>query len=239
MKYIIDKANTRGYFDHGWLKTYHTFSFADYYNPDRIHFGALRVLNDDTVAPGKGFGMHPHKNMEVVSIPLQGYLRHGDNVENESTITPGDIQVMSTGSGMFHSEYNASNTEVLKFLQIWIIPKIKGTKPTYRNYNIRPFLKYNELCTFISPEVNNSSAHLLQDTWFSMGSFDSGHSMTYPLKQKNNGIYVFVIEGDVNIQGQALSEHDGIGIWETDEISLTFSSNATILIIEVPMLDII
>ena len=129
MKTIIDKANTRGYFNHGWLKTYHTFSFADYYNPRRIHFGALRVLNDDTVAPGEGFGMHPHKNMEVVSIPLQGYLRHGDNVQNESTITPGEIQVMSTGTGIYHSEYNASKTEDLKFLQIWVIPNVEETKP--------------------------------------------------------------------------------------------------------------
>ena len=140
MKTVIDKANTRGYFNHGWLKTYHTFSFADYYNPRRIHFGALRVLNDDTVAPGEGFGMHPHKNMEVVSIPLQGYLRHGDSVQNESTIAPGEIQVMSTGTGIYHSEYNASKTEDAKFLQIWIIPNVEGTKPEYHNYDIRPLL---------------------------------------------------------------------------------------------------
>jgi len=127
MKYIVDKAETRGYFDHGWLKTYHTFSFADYYNPGRMQFGALRVLNDDTVAPGKGFGMHPHNNMEVVSIPLQGYLRHGDNVKNDTYHTPGEIQVMSTGSGMFHSEYNGSMTEVLKFLQIWVVPGVRNT----------------------------------------------------------------------------------------------------------------
>ena len=139
MKYIVDKAETRGYFDHGWLKTYHTFSFADYYNPGRMQFGALRVLNDDTVAPGKGFGMHPHNNMEVVSIPLQGYLRHGDNVKNERTITPGEIQVMSTGSGMFHSEYNGSMTEILKFLQIWVVPGVRNTEPKYHNYDIRPF----------------------------------------------------------------------------------------------------
>ena len=170
MKFIVDKAETRGYFDHGWLKTFHTFSFADYYNPQRVHFGALRVLNDDTVAPGKGFGMHPHNNMEVVSIPLQGYLRHGDSVKNESTITPGEIQVMSTGAGMFHSEYNASMSEVLKFLQIWIVPKVKNTKPEYHNYDIRPLLKHNELCTFISPEGGKAPAHLLQDAWFSTGT---------------------------------------------------------------------
>lgn len=184
MKYIVDKAETRGYFDHGWLKTYHTFSFADYYNPGRMQFGALRVLNDDTVAPGKGFGMHPHNNMEVVSIPLQGYLRHGDNVKNERTITPGEIQVMSTGSGMFHSEYNGSMTEVLKFLQIWVVPGVRNTEPKYHNYDIRPFLKHNELCTFISPEGGETPAHLLQDAWFSMGTFDAGQEITYRLNKK-------------------------------------------------------
>lgn len=193
MKTIIDKANTRGYFNHGWLKTYHTFSFANYYNPRRIHFGALRVLNDDTVAPGEGFGMHPHKNMEVVSIPLQGYLRHGDNVQNESTITPGEIQVMSTGTGIYHSEYNASKTEDLKFLQIWVIPNVEETKPEYHNYNIRPLLKRNELATFISPS-GNTPAHLLQDTWFSIGTFDAGHSVIYRMHKSRTGVYIFVIE---------------------------------------------
>ena len=162
MKYIIDKAASRGYFDHGWLKTYHTFSFSEYYNPERVNFGALRVLNDDTVAPGEGFGMHPHKNMEVVSIPLYGYLRHGDNVKNEKTISYGEIQVMSTGSGMYHSEYNASSTDVLKFLQIWIIPEVKDTNPEYHNFDIRPLLKHNEFSLFISPKGGPTDAHLLQ-----------------------------------------------------------------------------
>ena len=215
MKTIIDKANTRGYFNHGWLKTYHTFSFADYYNPRRIHFGALRVLNDDTVAPGEGFGMHPHKNMEVVSIPLQGYLRHGDNVQNESTITPGEIQVMSTGTGIYHSEYNASKTEDLKFLQIWVIPNVEETKPEYHNYNIRPLLKRNELATFISPS-GNTPAHLLQDTWFSIGTFDAGHSVIYRMHKPRTGVYIFVIEGEINVAGENLSRRDGIGIWDTD-----------------------
>ena len=192
MKTVIDKANTRGYFNHGWLKTYHTFSFADYYNPRRIHFGALRVLNDDTVAPGEGFGMHPHKNMEVVSIPLQGYLRHGDSVQNESTIAPGEIQVMSTGTGIYHSEYNASKTEDAKFLQIWIIPNVEGTKPEYHNYDIRPLLKRNELATFISPS-GNTPAHLLQDAWFSMGTLDAGQSVTYRMHKPRTGVYIFII----------------------------------------------
>lgn len=234
MKTIIDKANTRGYFNHGWLKTYHTFSFADYYNPRCIHFGALRVLNDDTVAPGEGFGMHPHKNMEVVSIPLQGYLRHGDNVQNESTITPGEIQVMSTGTGIYHSEYNASKTEDLKFLQIWVIPNVEETKPEYHNYNIRPLLKRNELATFISPS-GNTPAHLLQDTWFSIGTFDAGHSVIYRMHKPRTGVYIFVIEGEINVAGENLSRRDGIGIWDIESVTIEATSETQILAIEVAM----
>ena len=235
MKYVIDKSSTRGYFDHGWLKTYHTFSFADYYNPQRVHFGALRVLNDDTVAPGKGFGMHPHRNMEVVSIPTQGYLRHGDSVRNESTITPGEIQVMSTGAGIYHSEYNASKSEDLKFLQIWILPNVKETRPEYHNYDIRPLLKHNELCTFISPEGGDTPAHLLQDAWFSMGTFDSGERMTYRMNKKDTGAYIFVLEGAINVNGQNLLRRDGIGIWDVEEITVEFVSDSHVLVMEVAM----
>ena len=208
MKTVIDKANTRGYFNHGWLKTYHTFSFADYYNPRRIHFGALRVLNDDTVAPGEGFGMHPHKNMEVVSIPLQGYLRHGDSVQNESTIAPGEIQVMSTGTGIYHSEYH--------------------------NYDIRPLLKRNELATFISPS-GNTPAHLLQDAWFSMGTLDAGQSVTYRMHKPRTGVYIFIIEGEINVAGENLSRRDGIGIWDIESVTIEAKSEAQILAIEVAM----
>ena len=195
MKTVIDKANTRGYFNHGWLKTYHTFSFADYYNPRRIHFGALRVLNDDTVAPGEGFGMHPHKNMEVVSIPLQGYL---------------------------------------KFLQIWIIPNVEGTKPEYHNYDIRPLLKRNELATFISPS-GNTPAHLLQDAWFSMGTLDAGQSVTYRMHKPRTGVYIFIIEGEINVAGENLSRRDGIGIWDIESVTIEAKSEAQILAIEVAM----
>lgn len=233
MKFVIDKADSRGHFDYGWLNTYHTFSFADYHNPERINFGALRVLNDDTVAPGKGFGMHPHKNMEVVSIPLQGYLRHGDSVKNERTIVPGEIQVMSTGSGIFHSEYNESMTEILKFLQIWIVPKVVNTPPEYHNYDIRPLLKHNELRTFISPEVGETPAHLLQDAWFSSGSFDAGQKVTYRLHKKNTGVYVFVLDGSICVQGMHLSSRDGIGMWEMEEIAIESVSDSSILAIEV------
>lgn len=234
MKFIVHRADTRGYFDHGWLKTYHTFSFAGYYNPERVHFGALRVLNDDTVTPKKGFSMHPHHNMEVVSIPIQGFLRHGDSVENESIITPGEIQVMSTGAGIYHSEYNASETEELKFLQIWIIPNIEGTKPEYHNYDIRPLCRHNELCTFISPE-GNTLAHLLQDAWLSIGTFDSKQHIKYLMNKKDTGVYIFVLEGDVKINKHVLSRRDGIGIWEVEAVTIECLSESHVLAIEVPM----
>lgn len=234
MKTIIDKANTRGYYNHGWLKTYHTFSFADYYNPERVHFGALRVLNDDTVAPKMGFDMHPHKNMEVISIPLKGYLTHGDSVKNTSTITPGDIQVMSTGQGIYHSEYNGSDTEELQFLQIWVIPKQNGTNPKYHNYDIRPLLKHNHIDTFISPN-GETQASILQDAWFSMGTFDAGQTVDYKIHLKGNGVYLFVLNGNLDVAGHSLSTRDGIGIWETNEVRIKTTSEAQILFIEVPM----
>ena len=191
MKTIIDRATSRGYFNHGWLKTYHTFSFANYYNPRRIHFGALRVLNDDRISPGEGFDMHPHKNMEVVSIPLKGYLKHGDSIENQSIITPGEIQVMSTGKGIYHSEYNGSNEKDLELLQIWIIPDKEETEPEYHNYNILPLMKHNELVTFISPN-GNTPAHLLQDAWFSMGTLSANHKVSYHLHKPHTGVYFFI-----------------------------------------------
>lgn len=234
MKTVIDKANTRGYFDHGWLKTHHTFSFAEYYNPRRIHFGTLRVLNDDIIAPGEGFGMHPHKNMEVITIPLQGTLRHGDSVENQSTIGPGEIQVMSTGAGIYHSEHNASKTEDVELLQIWVIPYIEETKPEYHNYDIRPLLKRNDLVTFISPS-GDTPAHLLQDAWFSMGTLDTGQSVTYRMHKPRTGVYLFVIEGEINVAGESLSRRDGIGIWDIDSITIETASEARILAIEVAM----
>lgn len=234
MKTIVDGATTRGYFNHGWLKTYHTFSFGNYYNPRRIHFGALRVLNDDWIAPGKGFDMHPHKNMEVVSIPLKGYLKHGDSVENQSVITPGDIQVMSTGKGIYHSEYNGSMTEDAELLQIWVIPNVENTPPEYNNYDIRPLLKHNELALIISPD-GRTPAHLLQDAWFSMGNFDAGHSVEYRMHKPNTGVYVFMIEGDAKVAGQALSRRDGIGVWDTESVKIETGSDAQILAIEVAM----
>ena len=234
MKKVIDRASSRGYFNHGWLKTHHTFSFANYYNPERIHFGALRVLNDDSVDPSMGFDTHPHKNMEVISIPLNGYLRHGDSVQNTKTITPGDIQVMSTGSGIYHSEYNDSKEKQLEFLQIWVFPRIENTKPEYNNFDIRPLLKPNELSLIISPN-GKTPASIKQDAWFSMGDFDTERTIEYCMHQEGNGAYLFVIEGEISVADEHLAKRDGIGIWDTKSFSIRATKGTKLLVMEVPM----
>lgn len=234
MKTILHKAATRGHADHGWLDTYHTFSFASYFNPERVHFGALRVLNDDKVAPSEGFGMHPHQNMEVISIPLKGYLRHGDSIENSSVITPGTIQVMSTGTGIYHSEYNDSATEPLEFLQIWVFPKKENTKPKYDNFDMRHAVKRNELSLIVSPD-GNAPASILQDAWFSIGKLDKGVKKTYDMHREDTGVYVFVIEGQANVSGTVLSRRDGMGIYDTNSVAIEALEDSEILLIEVPM----
>lgn len=234
MKRVVDKANSRGYANHGWLKTYHTFSFANYYNPQRIHFGMLRVLNDDTVAPGEGFNTHPHKNMEVISIPLKGYLRHGDSIDNSEVITPGDIQVMSAGTGILHSEFNGSTDLPLEFLQIWVFPRVENTKPHYRSYDIRSTQKENELGVIIAPD-GTAPAVIGQDAWFSMGKLDAGMVKEYKLHKKEHGVYLFVIEGEVEVNNTTLSKRDGAGFWDTESITIEVLKNSTVLLIEVPM----
>lgn len=235
MKTILDRANTRGHADYGWLNTWHTFSFADYYNPSRIHFGALRVLNDDTVAPGMGFDTHPHKNMEVVSIPLKGYLRHGDNLEHSEVITPGDIQVMSTGTGIYHSEYNDSKTENLEFLQIWVIPRINNTRPVYKSYDIRPIDKKNRFGYIIAPD-GSAPTGILQDAWFSLGELDQGKQIDYQLHQQNTGVYCFVIEGEVQIGNTILKRRDGMGIYETGHFRVETLKPSHLLLMEVALI---
>lgn len=235
MKSIIDRAASRGHADHGWLKTSHTFSFADYYNPDRMHFGALRVLNDDYVAPGEGFGLHPHKNMEVVSIPLQGELKHGDSIGNSSVITPGQIQVMSAGKGIYHSEYNASATETLNFLQIWVYPQQQNTTPWYADFNIKDLLVPNQFAPIISPD-GESPARIDQNAWFAMGNIEKKRGAVYQLHSPANGVYVFVIEGKITANAIPLSKRDGAGIYETNQINVQVEEDAQVLLIEVPML---
>lgn len=235
MKTILDRANTRGHANYGWLNTWHTFSFADYYNPSRIHFGALRVLNDDTVAPGMGFDTHPHKNMEVVSIPLKGYLRHGDSLEHSEVITPGDIQVMSTGTGIYHSEYNDSKSENLEFLQIWVIPRINDTKPVYKSYDIRGVDTQNRFGYIVAPD-GTAPTGILQDAWFAMGDLQKGKQVGYQLHAKNTGVYCFVIEGEIKIGETVLSRRDGLGISDTDNFQVEALKEARVLLMEVAMI---
>lgn len=235
MKTILHKAATRGHANHGWLNSYHTFSFAGYYDPARIHFGALRVLNDDTVAAGMGFGTHPHDNMEIISIPLSGDLKHRDSMGNEAIIKQGDIQVMSAGTGISHSEMNANRDKEVKFLQIWVFPNQKNVQPRYDQVTMDESKMKNNFLQVLSPDKNDESVWIHQNAWFSMGLIEKGNTINYTLKDKNNGVYAFVIEGAVSINDEVLEKRDGLGITETDTFTVTATDNAKVLLMEVPM----
>ena len=232
---ILHKADTRGHADHGWLDSYHSFSFGSYYNPERIHFGALRVLNDDTVSEARGFGKHPHDNMEIISIPLQGDLQHEDSMGNVAVIKNGDIQAMSAGTGIFHSEYNKSKDEPVKFLQIWIFPNKKNVEPRYSQVSLNINDRHNKLQQVLSPNKNEKGVWIHQDAWFHLGKLDKGFSTEYIIKKKGNGVYAFILSGDVSIDGTKLNARDGFGIWDTNKISINADSDAEILLMEVPM----
>lgn len=235
MKTLIDRSDSRGSADLGWLKTHYTFSFADYYNPARVHFGALRVLNDDWIAPGRGFDTHPHKNMEVITIPLKGKVTHGDSLQHSESIVPGEIQVMSTGSGILHSEFNGSDSEVLELLQIWVIPNVANTTPFYRNYDIRRVDKKNKFGYIIAPD-GKASVSILQDAWFSLGELDKGAEVTYQLHGARTGGYCFVIEGKIKIGDTVLSRRDGMGISEAERFQVEALEDAYVLLMEVAMI---
>ncbi len=235
MKTILHKADSRGSADHGWLKTYHTFSFANYYDSERVHFGTLRVLNDDYVAAGKGFGMHPHDNMEIITIPLEGDLEHKDNMGNNEIIKQGDVQVMSAGTGVYHSEFNPNNDQAVKLLQIWVFPNKKNVTPRYDQISIRDIEKENEFYQILSPNPEDPGVWIHQNAWFNLGTFDEGKQSTYKLNSPENGVYAFVIEGEVTINGQQLERRDGLGIWGADELEVTSNTNSRLLLMEVPM----
>ncbi|AIM61596.1 pirin [Cellulophaga lytica] len=235
MKTVIHKANTRGHANHGWLNSYHSFSFANYQNTERMNFGALRVLNDDTVSEGRGFGTHPHQNMEIISIPLKGDLQHQDNMGNATIIKQGDIQVMSAGTGIMHSEYNKNKDRAVEFLQIWIIPNKTNVKPRYDQISLKELEKPNSLYQILSPNANDAGVWIYQDAWFNLGTFTEDTTTSYALNKKDNGVYAFVLEGNVSIEGKQLSKRDGIGLWETDNIAINASKNSKVLLIEVPM----
>lgn len=232
---VLHKASTRGHADHGWLKSYHTFSFADYYNPKRMNFGALRVLNDDQIDGGTGFGTHPHDNMEIISIPLEGALEHKDSMGNGSVIKNGDIQVMSAGTGVEHSEYNKNEDSVGKFLQIWVIPNKENVTPRYDQMTLKESDRKNKLQQIISPNPKDDGIWIHQDAWFHLGKLDKGINLEYKFKKEGNGVYAFVISGDVNIEGTSLNKRDGFGIWDTTKIKISADSDAEILLMEVPM----
>ena len=234
---VLHKADTRGHANHGWLDSHHSFSFANYYNPDRMHFGALRVLNDDRVDPGMGFGTHPHDNMEIISIPLEGDLEHKDSMGNTTVIRNGDIQVMSAGTGIQHSEFNKNNDQLTKFLQIWLFPNKRNVSPRYDQITLNISDRHNKLQQILSPNSDDEGVWIHQDAWFHLGKFDVDFKIEYPLKKKGNGVYAFVLKGDVTINSIALNQRDGFGIWDIEKLSIQSNSqDAELLLMEVPML---
>lgn len=226
-------AHSRGLADHGWLVSRHTFSFANYYNPDRIHFGALRVLNDDIVQAGMGFGTHSHDNMEIISIPLSGSLAHKDSTGNEREIKTGEVQIMSAGTGIYHSEYNYSKTEDVNFLQIWILPKEKNISPRYGQKDFSEKLTSNKLVTVVSP-VKKEALWINQDAELTMGNLQKDASLKHKLQFQDSGVYVFLIEGEVNVNDVHLSKRDAVGFFDLKSVSIEAVEASTILIIEIP-----
>ncbi len=234
MKMDIHKANSRGHANHGWLNSYHSFSFAHYHNPQRMGFGLLRVLNDDVVAGGAGFGTHPHDNMEIVSIPLKGALAHSDSTGTEGIIKTNDVQIMSAGSGLTHSEYNASKNEEVNFLQIWVFPKEKNITPRYEQKTYSPENRLNKWQTVVAPD-NGEALWINQDSWFSLGKFEKGASTNYKLNKSNNGMYLFIIEGSIKINNEILEKRDALAISGGEDIQIEILEDAELLMIEVPM----
>ncbi len=234
MNKIIHKANTRGSADHGWLKVNHSFSFAQWYDPNKINFGALRVLNDDTVAGKGGFGTHPHDNMEIITIPLTGALAHKDSMGNEGTIEAGEIQVMSAGSGVLHSEVNPTDVATNLF-QIWIFPNKKNVEPRYDQFKIDMAKMNNNFLQLVSPNQDDDGAWIHQNAYIHMAELDENKSLSYKLHDDNNGIYTMIVEGEVNIADEPLSKRDAIGIWNEKEVNFTAKTKSKVLVLEVPM----
>ncbi len=235
MKSIFHKASERGHANHGWLNAHHSFSFASWQDPTKVHFGLLRVLNDDIIAPGMGFGMHPHDNMEIVTIPLSGTLEHKDSMGNIGVIKPNEIQAMSAGSGLMHSEYNHSKTEPINLLQIWVFPKVRNIEPRYDQRVFSAEEKEGKFKTIVAPVKADDIMWINQDAYFSLGKFKAGSSVDYTIQNKGNGAYIFMIEGGATIEGNTLGKRDAIGIWETEKISMSVTADAEILVIDVPM----
>ncbi|MFK7060604.1 pirin family protein [Flavobacterium oreochromis] len=235
MKTILHRANERGHANYNWLNAYHSFSFANWFNPDKIQFGMLRVLNDDTIAGGMGFGTHPHDNMEIITIPLEGDLAHKDSMGNSSIIKKGDIQVMSAGAGIQHSEFNPNQNQYTQLFQIWLFPKFRNVTPRYQQITLDVANQKNNFSQILSPNPHDEGVWIYQDAWFYMSEFDNGFSKKLPLKKEGNGFYVMNIEGEIKVSGQKLEKRDAIGIWETNEIEIKANTDSKFLIIEVPL----
>lgn len=233
---VIHKADTRGKADHGWLVSNHTFSFANYHNPERMHFGVLRVLNDDKVEAGRGFGTHPHDNMEIISIPLEGDLEHKDSMGNTAVIRSGDIQVMSAGTGIMHSEFNKNQDQLVKFLQIWVYPNKRNVTPRYDQITLDKTKSKNKFQQILSPNPDDEGVWIHQDAWFHLGNFQNSTETNYQIKKKGNGVYAFIIKGSAEIEGQKLEERDGFGVWDISDLQIkAISENTEILLMDVPM----
>ena len=235
MKKTFHPSAARGEANHGWLHAKHSFSFAQFFNPERIQFGALRVLNDDVIAPGMGFGTHPHNNMEIITIPLEGALEHKDSMDNIGVVAVDEIQVMSAGTGVSHSEYNKNKDQPLNLLQLWVLPNKQNVVPRYDQKNIKSLKKTNALYPVISPNHDNTGMWIHQDAWFHLGDFNQKTTLPYSLHKQGNGVYAFMIEGRASIEGESLEKRDALGVWETEGFSITAEKNSRILLVEVPM----
>ncbi|GIZ08991.1 pirin family protein [Flavobacterium sp. UMI-01] len=232
---VVHTADTRGHADHGWLNAYHSFSFANWYHPDRIQFGTLRVLNDDTIAAGMGFGTHPHNNMEIITIPFEGDLAHKDSMGNSSIIKSGDIQVMSAGSGIQHSEFNPNADQPTKLFQIWLFPKTQNVTPRYQQISLDASKQKNDFAQILSPKPEDEGVWIHQDAWFYLADFDADYSKNYTVKKDGNGVYLIVISGTLNVDGQELNRRDAIGITDFESITISAKTDAKFLIMDIPM----
>ena len=235
MKINIHKSDSRGEANHGWLNSRHTYSFSDYYDPNRMGFGKLRVINDDTVNPAMGFGTHPHNNMEIISIPLRGSLRHEDSMGNQHIIETGEVQIMSAGTGITHSEYNNSDVDQVDFLQIWILPKNTGIKPRYEQNRFDSSKKRNQFQTIVTPDGEGESISINQDAYFSLIDIDKDRSVNYQLHNSNNGIYLFMISGSVLLDEHCLEERDGAEVSNIPSMHLLAATDSQVLCIETPL----
>lgn len=232
---VLHTADSRGLADHGWLVSRHTFSFANYHNPERMHFGVLRVLNDDFVAAGKGFGTHPHDNMEIISIPLSGDLEHKDSMGNVAVIKNGDVQVMSAGTGITHSEFNKNHDKAVKFLQIWVFPNKRNVTPRYDQLTLKKEERRNKLQQIVSPSPNDAGVWIHQNAWFYLSTLEQAKQVTHKLHTIENGAYIFVLSGQIKVNNQVLNTRDGYGIWNTDTLTFEATETAEFLVMEVPM----